>query len=199
MLASGTNDNGDANNKKIRGKQPQQRASSLKQRRSNTVSITVSALLVALGVMTSYLQGIFVIPVGPTKVFPIESMINVIAGVMVGPWYAVATAFSISTIRVGLGLGSPFAYPGSIPGALLVGLLFRYVWKNPAVGFVEILGTGIIGAALSSLIVAPLLGKSLSLTFFIAAFIPPSIIGSILGYIILIAIKATVRKRIGLQ
>lgn len=166
---------------------------------SRTTLIAVSAVLAALGIMLSALQGILVIPIGDAKVFPAQSMINVVAGVMVGPWYGAVVALTISIVRFGLGWGTIFAFPGSIPGVILVGLAYRYLWKNPAVGFIEILGTGIIGAALSSFIFAPLISKSISLPIFIAAFIPPSVIGSILGFLMLLAIKATVRKRVGLQ
>ena len=168
-------------------------------RSSRTVTVTVSAMLVALGVMLSSLQGILVIPIGDAKVFPAQSMINVISGVMIGPWYGALVAFTISAIRYGLGLGTIFAFPGSIPGVVIVGLAYRYLWKNPAVGFLEILGTGIIGAILSSIIFAPLISRSTPVAIFIAAFIPPSVIGSIIGFLILVTFKATVRKRVGLQ
>lgn len=169
------------------------------RRESRTAAIAVAGMLVALGVVFSLFKGVFSVPVGPTEVFPFESTINVIAGVMLGPWYAMLVAFIVSIIRIGLGTGTIFSLPGSIPGAFLVGLFYRYVWKNPAVGFVEIFGTGIIGAILSSLIFAPLIHKSGTIIFFIVAFIPPSVIGSIVGYFVLIAIKRTVRRRNGLQ
>ena len=169
------------------------------RRNSRSVPIALAAMLIALGVVFSLFKGIFSVPIGPTEVFPFESTINVLAGVMLGPWYAMLVAFFVSIIRIGLGTGTVFSLPGSIPGAFLVGALYRYVWKNPAAGFVEIIGTGIIGAVLSSVVFAPLAGKSGTILFFIAAFIPPSLIGSIIGYVALLAIKRTVRKRVGLQ
>ncbi|MCL4518800.1 MAG: energy coupling factor transporter S component ThiW [Thaumarchaeota archaeon] len=166
---------------------------------SRTVSLSVAAMLVALGVTFSMFKGIFSVPIGPTEVFPMESTINVIAGVMLGPWYAMMVAFFVSMIRIGLTTGTIFSLPGSLPGAFLVGFVYRYLWKNPAAGLVEIIGTGIIGAILSSLIFAPLFGYSGSIVFFVSAFIPPSVIGSIVGYIVLLAIKKMVRRRRGLQ
>jgi energy coupling factor transporter S component ThiW len=165
----------------------------------NSATVSLSAILIALGVALSLFQGIFAIPIGPVKIFPFESMINVIAGVMLGPWYAVAIALTVSTVRLGLGTGTIFAYPGSLPGALLVGLTYRYIWKNPASGFIEIIGTGIVGAVLSALVFAPLLSVQKSLAFFVFAFIPPAVIGSIIGYAVLIAIKRRVRRQLGLQ
>lgn len=176
-----------------------QEQTSSQRKGSRTVVISVAAMLVALGVTFSMFKGIFSIPIGPTEVFPMESTINVLAGVMLGPWYAMLVAFMISTIRIGLNTGTIFSLPGSIPGAFLVGIFYRYLWKNPAVGFVEILGTGIIGATLSSLVFAPLFHYSGSVFFFIAAFIPPSIIGSVVGYFVLLVVKRTVRRRHGLQ
>lgn len=166
---------------------------------SRTVIIAVAAMLVALGVTFSMFKGIFSIPIGPTQVFPMESTINVIAGVMLGPWYAMLVAFLVSIIRIGMGTGTIFALPGSIPGAFLVGVFYRYLWKNPASGFAEILGTGIVGAVLSSQVFAPLSHDSGSIVFFITAFIPPSVIGSVVGYFALLAIRRTVRRRHGLQ
>ncbi|MFZ0135063.1 MAG: energy coupling factor transporter S component ThiW [Desulfobacterales bacterium] len=63
----------------------------------------------------------FFIPVGITKCFPAQHMINVLAAVMLGPAYAVGIAFAAAFLRNILGLGTLLAFPGGMIGAVLVG------------------------------------------------------------------------------
>lgn len=138
----------------------------------------------ALGVTLSVYPG--PIPFGPAKLYPFQSMINVLAGVTLGP-YAAIVALLISLIRMSLGVGTIFSLPGSIPGALLVGFTYRYIWRSKWVGLLEIPGTGFVGAYLSSVLVAPYFAPKFSgaTLFFILAFTPPAVLGSALGIIIL--------------
>ncbi len=126
------------------------------------------------------------IPLGPAKLYPFQSMINVLAGVTLGP-YAALVALLISLIRMSLGVGTVFSIPGSIPGALLVGFFYRYVWRTKWVGLLEILGTGLVGAYLSAVVVAPLFTPKFSgdVLFFIVAFTPAAIVGAALGILLL--------------
>ena len=150
-----------------------------------TTRITLTAVLVALTVVLSP----FYIPVGTTKVFPAQHMMNAMAGVLLGPWYAALMALGTSVIRNMLGLGTLYAFPGSIPGALVVGLLHRYVRATDYAGLAEPLGTVVVGATLSALLVAPWQGQSLTLSFFWVAFAASSIPGSILGVVVLKAMR----------
>ena len=75
----------------------------------------------AAGVVLSVVS----IPMGPTKCFPFQHTINVLAGILLGPWWAVGAAFTTSVIRNMMGTGSLFAFPGSMFGALFVGLAAR--------------------------------------------------------------------------
>lgn len=146
--------------------------------------VALSALFVALGVALSVYPG--PIPFGPAKLYPFQSMINVLAGVTFGP-YAAIVALLISLIRMSLGVGTVFSLPGSIPGALLVGSVYRYVWRSKWIGLLEIVGTGLVGAYLSGALIAPLFAPRFSgdTLFFVLAFTPPAVIGSALGIIIL--------------
>ena len=144
------------------------------------------SILIALGVVLSFFPG--PIPIGPTYVFPFQSMINVIAGILVGPWYAAGAALGIGIIRIFFHTGSVFSLPGGIPGAILVGLTYRYT-KSYLSAFAEIPGTAIFGASLSAFIVAPVFGINATLWFFIIAFVPPAVLGSSIGYIMMIALK----------
>ena len=81
----------------------------------------LAGVLAAAGVALSVVS----IPMGPTKCFPFPHTINVVAGIVLGPWWAVGAAFTTSVIRTLLGTGSLFAFPGSMFGALFVGLAAR--------------------------------------------------------------------------
>ena len=128
------------------------------------------------------------IPVGPTLVFPFQSMINVIAGILLGPWYAAFVALAVGLIRMSLHTGTVFSLPGGIPGAILVGLTYKLT-KSYLSAFAEIPGTALVGAFFSAFLVAPIIGRSATLLFFVYAFTPPAVLGSIIGYVIMIALK----------
>jgi len=158
----------------------------------NIKRLAASAVLTALGVALSPLF----IPVGPTKVYPWQHMINGVAGVMLGPWYAALIATLIGLIRNGLGTGTIFAFPGGIPGALVVGFIYRYLLRRDYAALTEPIGTG-LGGVLSALVVAPMAFQAgiikavMPLQVFVAAFLASSIPGSIIGYLALIALRRT--------
>lgn len=138
--------------------------------------------MVAIGTMTSNL---FFIPIGFTKVFPVQHFLNVLSAVLLGPYYAVLQAFSVSLLRNIMGTGSLFAFPGSIVGALLASLLFLKTRKLYMAFVGEVFGTGILGAILAYPLAAFLLGQKATLFGFIPLFIFSSIVGALLGAIIL--------------
>ncbi len=148
--------------------------------------LAVVSMLTALGVVFSFYPG--PVPVGPTLVFPFQSMINVIAGILLGPWYAAVVALAVGLIRISLHTGTVFSLPGGIPGAILVGLTYRLT-KSYLSAFVEIPGTALIGALLSAFFVAPAIGKNATFGFFVLAFLPPALLGSAIGYLIMMALK----------
>jgi energy coupling factor transporter S component ThiW len=89
-----------------------------------------------------------------------------------------------------LGTGTIFAFPGGIPGAIVVGLVFHYVRRDWA-SLLEPVGTGGIGVLAITFIFGPLMGKDFTFVFFFTAFMVSSIPGSILGYFLLKALKRT--------
>lgn len=151
----------------------------------STKRIALSAVLVAVTVVLSP----FYFPVGTTKCYPIQHTINAIAGVILGPWYAALMALATGVIRNILGMGTIYAFPGGIPGALVVGLFYRYVKGTDYVALTEPLGTVVIGATISALVVAPWQGHLLTLSFFWIAFAASSIPGSALGFIVLKSLR----------
>ncbi len=149
---------------------------------TKTMKMTMTAMLVAVGTLTSHL---FYIPLGFAKVFPMQHFINVLSAVLLGPAYAVMQAFSVSLIRNMMGTGSLFAFPGSMIGAFLAAYLYQKSKKLMFAFTGEIIGTGILGAIVCYPIATLVLGKDVALFGFIPAFLTSSISGAILGLIIL--------------
>lgn len=90
----------------------------------NTKKLATASILCAVAVVGS----LFSFPVFGSKCAPVQHMVNIICAVLLGPAYGVGAAFVASLIRNLLGLGSLMAFPGSMFGALLCGL----VYKRPA-------------------------------------------------------------------
>jgi len=153
-----------------------------------TTKVALSAFFIALGFVLSLVS----FPVGPTRVFPFQHMINGLVGIMLGPLYAAGVAIGIGTLRVAAGTGTVFAYPGGVPGGLVVGILYWYVWRHDECALSEPVGTG-LGGILSALAIAPFMGsKPLPSIFgfneqwqlFVIFFWLSSIPGSIMGYVV---------------
>jgi energy coupling factor transporter S component ThiW len=153
-----------------------------------TKKLTLSALLIALGVIGSNL--IF-IPVGAAKCFPVQHTINVLSAVILGPWYGVAIAFCTSLLRNVLGTGSIMAFPGSMVGVLLAGILYAKTKKLNLAVFGEIFGTGILGGLLAFPIAKFVLGKEVAALFFVTPFLISTIGGSLIAYFVIKYFKIT--------
>ena len=93
--------------------------------------------------------GTLSIPIGFTRCCPMQSIVNVLAAVFVGPWYGLGMAFCTSVIRNLLGTGTLMAFPGSMCGALLAGLSVPLAAQAaPGLPWVK-LGTGVISSFLA--------------------------------------------------
>ena len=126
-----------------------------------SLRVSMISIFTALGVVLSP----FWIPVLTSKAFPMQHMINALSGVLLGPFDALIIAFLIGVIRVSFGLGTIYAFPGGLPGGFVVGLfhiLFKRFFKRSTAMKISIwtepIGTVLIGATLSLLVVAPLIG-----------------------------------------
>ena len=89
-------------------------------KRTSIKKLTITAIFAAIAVVGS----LFSFPVFGSKCAPVQHFVNIICAVIVGPWWALAQAFIASLVRNLTGLGSPLAFPGSMCGALLAGLLY---------------------------------------------------------------------------
>lgn len=155
-----------------------------------TQKLTLTGLMIAVGTLSSHL---FFIPLGFAKAFPIQHLINVLSAVLLGPYYAVAQAIGVSLLRNLMGTGSIFAFPGSMIGAFLASVVFMKTRNIYLTAFGEVIGTGILGALASYPIAALILGQEATLFGFIPAFIISSVVGALLGAILL---KVFVKNRV---
>ena len=153
-----------------------------------TTKIALSAILVALGVVLSLVLNF---PVPPTKCYPGQHMINAIAGVLVGPWYGALIALLVGAIRMASGTGTIFAFPGGIPGALIVGLVYWYLRKTDYAAFAEPLGTA-VGGVISATVFVPIAGPmrpfwglTAQWTLFTVAFLISSVPGCVMGFLVI--------------
>ena len=154
---------------------------------SATRKLVLAALLAGLGVLLSS----FAVPVGGARVFPFQHAINAVAGVLLGPWWAAGSALVTATLRVSLGTGSLFAFPGSPFGAIAVGLAYKLLRRDEAALF-EPLGTVLVGATLGALVISPFLGEAGGgLVALMIAFAASSIPGAAIGYLLLKVLRRT--------
>lgn len=154
---------------------------------SMTRKLVLAAIFAALGVFLSS----FALPVVGARVFPFQHAINAVAGVVLGPWWAAGSALVTATVRVSIGTGSLFAFPGSPFGALAVGLAYRLLRRDEAALF-EPVGTVLVGATLGALLISPFIGEAAGgLLALMVAFALSSIPGAIIGYLGLKALRRT--------
>jgi len=152
----------------------------------NTKKLALAALFAAVAVVGST----FSIPVFGSKCSPVQHMVNVLCAIFLGPGYGVAAAFVTSILRNLMGLGSLLAFPGSMCGAFLSGILYKHFKKLPAAYVGEIFGTGIIGGILSYPVAALIMGNSSAGVFtFVIPFLISTCGGTLLAIIITMAFK----------
>ena len=164
------------------------------------------SLLIALTAVGVIIAPLAWFPFISTKAFPGQHLVNAIAGVLLGPWLAAIAAILIGIIRNALGIGTIYAFPGGVPGAIMVGLAYLLTRnaRNPLVRYsaalLEPIGTVLIGGTLSIFIVAPAVGDIRLLgaieqyglysflPIFWAGWAASSVPGSIIGYLVLLTL-----------
>lgn len=153
-------------------------------KRNKTLRMALAGILCAVAVVGSTLS----FPVLSSKCAPVQHMVNVIAGVTLGPWYAVGMAFCASLIRNLLGLGSLLAFPGSMCGALLCGLVYAKTKRVLPTVLGEIIGTGLIGGLLAYPVAVAFMGVDAGAVAFYAYVVPflvSTVVGACLSGVIL--------------
>ena len=163
--------------------------------KTNTKKIALAGVLCAVAGVGS----MFSFPVFGSKCAPVQHMVNVLCAVLLGPWYGVAVAFVASLLRNLLGLGSLMAFPGSMCGALLCGILYHKTKNLLATLAGEVFGTGIIGGLLAWPVAVFLMGKAagdIAFYAYIVPFLVSTVGGSIIAGVVLIALEknSTLKK-----
>ncbi|WP_308593996.1 energy coupling factor transporter S component ThiW [uncultured Gemmiger sp.] len=156
--------------------------------KTNTRKIALAGVLCAVAVVGS----MFSFPVFGSKCAPVQHMVNVLCAVLLGPWYGVAVAFVASLLRNLLGLGSLMAFPGSMCGALLCGIVYHKTKNLLATLAGEVFGTGIIGGLLAWPVAVFLMGKAagdIAFYAYVVPFLVSTVGGSIIAGVVLIALE----------
>jgi energy coupling factor transporter S component ThiW len=124
--------------------------------------VALASALSALGIVISPMMFEWL----GSRAFPGQHFINVLSGVLLGPLWGAIVAIIIGTVRIALGTGTVFAYPGGIPGAVLVGLFYILLRRLPnprlryLAAFAEPIGTVLIGGTIALAVVAPSIGPA---------------------------------------
>ncbi len=133
----------------------------------STKKLALAGMLCALAVVGS----VFSFPIFGSKCAPVQHMVNILCAVLLGPYYGIGVAFVASLLRNLLGLGSLMAFPGSMFGALLCGIVYHKTEALPTlVG--EVFGTSILGGLCAYPVAILLMGKSAGDIAFYAYIVP---------------------------
>lgn len=175
----------------------------MEARSTHMKKMALAAVFSALGVV---IAPFFWFPFLGTRAYPGQHMINALAGVLLGPLWAAVVAIFTGIIRNAFGIGTLYAFPGGIPGGVVVGIVYWFLRKFKKTGKVPLLsalfepvGTLLIGATVSICLVAPWLGtqKLLSLLesgpltallLLWSGWAVSCVPGSVLGFIILLTL-----------
>lgn len=142
--------------------------------------ITLMAILVAVGVV-----GSIWFPARLLMMYPVQHTVNVIAVIILGTSRAVGVAFMIGLLRVLTGTSSILAFPGGMIGAFFSGLLYKKFGKYRWAIIGEVFGTGIVSSLFSVPFSRILMGSSAGAFYFMPSFLISSLVGSLLGWLII--------------
>ena len=159
-------------------------------KKNQVQKLAIAGILCAVAVVGST----FSIPVFGSKCSPVQHMVNIICAVFLGPAYGVGAAFVASVIRNLLGLGSLLAFPGSMFGALVCGVVYKMTKNIPFTLVGEVFGTAVLGGLAAYPIAILLMGQSASNLAFYAYVIPfliSTVGGAVLSGVILFALQRT--------
>ena len=130
--------------------------------------LALAGMLCALAVVGS----VFSFPIFGSKCAPVQHMGNILCAVLLGPYWGLGVAFVASLLRNLLGLGSLMAFPGSMFGALLCGVVYHKTQKLLPTLVGEVFGTSILGGLCAYPVAILLMGKSAGDIAFYAYIVP---------------------------
>ena len=150
-------------------------------KKTNIHKLVFAAVLVALAVVGSLVS----FPIGASKCAPVQHLVNIIGAVFLGPAWAVGVGFTAALLRNFL-----LAFPGSMVGAFVAGMLYKYIKKLPAAYVGELFGTSVLGGLLASPVARFLVGApAAAITVYILPFFVSCAGGTVLAIVIVTALK----------
>ena len=155
---------------------------------NNLMKLTMAGMFCAAAVVGS----MFSFPVFGSKCAPVQHLVNVLCGVLLGPLYGVGTAFVASLIRNLTGLGTLLAFPGSMIGALLCGLAYKKTKNVPLTVAGEVFGTGVLGGLCAYPIAVLFMGTDASKVAFYAYIVPfliSTAVGAAVAGVVVMSLK----------
>ena len=154
----------------------------------STKKLALAGMLCALAVVGS----VFSFPIFGSKCAPVQHMVNILCAVLLGPYYGIGVAFVASLLRNLLGLGSLMAFPGSMFGALLCGIVYHKTEKLLPTLVGEVFGTSILGGLCAYPVAIFLMGKSAGDIAFYAYIVPFLIstgVGAVIAGILVLSLQ----------
>lgn len=151
-----------------------------------TEKLALAGVLTAAAVAGSLLS----FPVAGSKCAPVQHMVNILAAVMLGPWWGAGIAFCASLLRNMLGIGSLMAFPGSMAGALCCGLVYAGTGKTALTCTAEAAGTSMLGGLLAYPVAKLLMGLEPAGFFvYVVPFFVSTAAGSIFAFGLVTALE----------
>ena len=120
---------------------------------------------------------------------PFQHFVDVLAAVLLGPWYGFAAALLCGILRM-LSGRTIQAVTGAIFGPILGGLLYRKTKNLWLVWFGEVIGTGFFGAMASYPLMRLFYGLDAQSPFYYIPFYTPSaMVGGAMGLAVVLILK----------
>ncbi len=120
---------------------------------------------------------------------PFQHFVNVVAAVILGPWYGCAAAFVCGLLRMMSGRTIQ-AVIGAIFGPILGGVLYRKFHNVWLVAIGEIIGTGILGAITVYPFMTWFYGlKGVDWYYYVPFYTPSAIVGALMGVAVILILK----------
>ena len=153
--------------------------------RLNVRKLAVASLLCAVAVVGST----FSFMVLGSKCAPVQHMVNILCAVLLGPGYGIGVAFAASLLRNLLALGTLMAFPGSMLGALLCGLVYHFSRNIPATLVGEVFGTAVLGGLCAWPIAVFVMGQEAAVFAFVVPFLVSTAAGALISAALIYSLK----------
>ena len=157
-------------------------------RQTNVKKLALAAMLTAVAVVGSMIS----FPIFGSKCATVQHMVNILCAVFLGPVYGLVAAFVASLLRNLLSLGTLLAFPGSMFGALLCGILYKFTKSIPLTCLGEVFGTAVLGGLAAYPIAIAFMGQSageIGFYGYIIPFLVSTAVGAVLSAILVFALK----------